>query len=197
MCQSCLWSERRKTVSRVCLSRLGVREGVCMSLPYSSSRVYVYVFKFSVTFDRTSFHLTLHPTPAHLNLPFSPVQVGKLFSIQASLETLSKLVGSSLFTGIYAATVHVLPAAAYLSETAVYVGVLALLLWLGQLMKEDGVQGLLWTFSRPYAALARGPGEGEGQEEGAGLASPSKRKGQGDEYRKPSKPRFPLGAGTP
>ena len=46
--------------------------------------------------------------------------MGKLFSIQSSLETLSKLVGSSVFTGIYAATVNVLPAAAYLSEAASY-----------------------------------------------------------------------------
>jgi hypothetical protein len=61
--------------------------------------------------------------------------VGKLFSIQASLETLSKLVGSSVFTGIYAATVDSLPATAYLLEAFIYLGLLVLFLWLGQVCR--------------------------------------------------------------
>ncbi|XP_076434745.1 proton-coupled folate transporter-like [Babylonia areolata] len=125
---------------------------------------------------------------AVLSKTANPGEVGKLFSIQASLETLSKLVGSSVFTGIYAATVRDLPAAAYLSEAALYVGVLVLLLWLGQLVREDGVFGLLWTFSRPYHALAKaGP-----------AALPAIRTEDADKKpRESTSPIFPLGASTP
>ncbi|KAL8576093.1 hypothetical protein ACOMHN_001443 [Nucella lapillus] len=116
-------------------------------------------------------------------------EVGKLFSIQASLETLSKLVGSSVFTGIYAATVHLLPAAAYLSEAAVYVLVLMLLLWLGQMVREDGVMGLLWNFSRPYHALTKA--------EAPGTSTVPAITTEDVDRREQTKPFFPLGASTP
>lgn len=113
--------------------------------------------------------------------------MGKLFSIQSSLETLSKLVGSSVFTGIYAATVHVLPAAAYLSEAACYLCLMALVLWLGQLIREDGAFGLLLTFSRPFYSLTK--------DEGALL--PSIRTEDTDEAGVGRKDLFHLGASTP
>lgn len=116
--------------------------------------------------------------------------MGKLFSIQSSLETLSKLVGSSVFTGIYAATVNVLPAAAYLSEAASYLCLMALMLWLGQLIKEDGAFGLLMTFTRPYNALTKGG------EEAAGPL-PSIRTEDADQAKVGRKDLFHLGAYTP
>lgn len=82
-------------------------------------------------------------------------QVGKLFSILASLETLAKLVGSAVFMGVYAATVDKLPAAAYLLEAAILVCSLAFVHWLSQLVVEDGAHGLLLSFARPYYTLER------------------------------------------
>ncbi|XP_076452243.1 proton-coupled folate transporter-like [Babylonia areolata] len=80
-------------------------------------------------------------------------EVGKLFSIQASLETLSKLIGSGVFTGIYAATVDLLPAAAYLCQVVVYLGMVGLLFWLGRLLKDDEACELLLTQPQPrYSA---------------------------------------------
>ncbi|XP_076452245.1 proton-coupled folate transporter-like [Babylonia areolata] len=89
-------------------------------------------------------------------------EVGKLFSIQASLETLSKLIGSGVFTGIYAATVDVLPAAAYLSEMVVYLGMVGLLLWLGRLLKDDTSHDVLITVHKHYQSVGQASRESGG-----------------------------------
>ncbi|KAL8610821.1 hypothetical protein ACOMHN_056676 [Nucella lapillus] len=75
-----------------------------------------------------------------LSKTVSGEEVGKLFSIQAAVETLSKLVGSGVFTGIYAATLNIFAPAAYLSEAVVFLVMALLLLWLGRLFKADGAQ---------------------------------------------------------
>lgn len=99
-----------------------------------------------------------YPFIHHLQIP---QQVGKMFSILASLETLSKLLGSSVFTGVYAATVDVISAAAYLLEAAVYLIVLGMTVWLAQMMREDGAHDLLLTFSRPYYAFHKANGKSD------------------------------------
>ncbi|KAK7087292.1 proton-coupled folate transporter-like [Littorina saxatilis] len=121
-------------------------------------------------------------------------EVGKLFSMQSSLETLSKLVGSSVFTGIYAVTVNAFPAAAYLSEAACYLAVLVLVLWLGQLVREDGAFGLLLTFARPYNALTR---TGEATKPLPCTRSEEEEEGEGGKRETKTQDLFPLGASTP
>ncbi|KAL8610819.1 hypothetical protein ACOMHN_056674 [Nucella lapillus] len=80
-------------------------------------------------------------------------EVGKLFAIQAALETLSKLVGSAVFTGIYAATVDIYPPAAYLSEVVVYLLTALLVLWLGRLLKDQEAHRPLLAEAKPKYSI--------------------------------------------
>ncbi|XP_046380482.1 solute carrier family 46 member 3-like [Haliotis rufescens] len=74
-------------------------------------------------------------------------ELGKTFSLVASGETASKLIGTILFTNIYAASVFFFPGFAYLVEAMIYFIMFLMLIWLHKEIQLSGSYNLLLAFA--------------------------------------------------
>lgn len=75
---------------------------------------------------------------------------GKIFALLASGETASKLLGTVIFTNIYAETLHLFPGLAYLIEALFYVVMFFMMVWVYKESKVTGAYNMLEVFSRQY-----------------------------------------------
>ncbi|XP_067649602.1 lysosomal proton-coupled steroid conjugate and bile acid symporter SLC46A3-like [Haliotis asinina] len=65
-------------------------------------------------------------------------ELGKMFSLVASGETVSKLIGTILFNNIYAASVFFFPGFAYLVQALIYFVLFLMLIWLHKEIQMSG-----------------------------------------------------------
>ena len=74
-------------------------------------------------------------------------ELGKTFSLLASGETGSKLLGSVIFTNIYGATVYYFPGFAYMMEALLYLVMFWMMVWLYREVQFSSTYNLLLSFA--------------------------------------------------
>ena len=74
-------------------------------------------------------------------------ELGKVFSLLATAETLSKLLGTLVFVSMYGATAYFFPGFTYIVEAFMYVGMTAVVAFIYRDMKRVGTVDLILAFN--------------------------------------------------
>lgn len=76
-------------------------------------------------------------------------EMGKMFSLLASAETASKLLGTVIFVSLFGATAYFFPGFAYIVEAILYIVMLMIMLLLYRDLKKVGTYDLISAFTEP------------------------------------------------